>query len=254
MSPIQSSLVKLGLTETEARVYLAMLKLGPDTVQHIAREAKISRTAAYEIISTLEKKGLASSFTQGKRKNFTAEEPEKLESYFEGRIRDIQSELGTLNRILPEIRLLQGGSSKPRVRYYKGDEAVRALFRDVALVEPTEVYEVSNLDIVYSALDAKLLSSEKKQIDYSKITTRILHCGTPINPMQNVQLRELSQPLCEFQGDIWVYANRVAFVHFYGKVEVVIIDNQIFADTMKALFMAAWEKAPVTKAVKTTKK
>lgn len=244
---IKNSLIKLGLSETEARVYLAMLKLGPDTVQHIAREAKISRTAAYEIISGLEKKGLASSFTQGKRKNFTAEDPEKLESYFEGRIRDIQSELGLFNRVLPEIRLLQGGVSKPRVRYYKGDEAVRALFRDVVLVEPTELYEVSNLNVVYEALDNKLLSAEKKQIDYTKITTRILHCGIPVNPAPNVQLRELDENICDFSGDIWIYANRIAFVHFQGKVEVVIVDNQIFADTLRALFMSAWEKATPTK-------
>ncbi len=237
---IKQSLMKLGLSETESRVYLAMLKLGADTIQHIAREAKISRTAAYEIISALEKKGLASTFIQGKRKNFVAEDPDKLESYFEQRIRDVQTELGSFHRVLPEIRLLQGGTDKPRVRYYKGEEAVHALFRDVASVEPKEVLEFCNVDAVYNMLEKNKLNSERQQIDYKKIHFRSLHQGKARNPASDADLQELKDAM-PFEGDVWVYGNRVAFTHFAGKIEVIIIDNQIFADTIQALFMTAWK-------------
>lgn len=240
LNKIKVALTKLGLTETESRVYLAMLKLGADTVQHIAREAHISRTAAYEIISELQQKGLASTFTEGKRKNFVAEDPDKLEGYFETRIQDIQNELGTLRRILPEMRLLQGGTDRPRVRFYQGTEAVNALFRDVTMVQPKELLEVSNLDAVYRAVDEKLLSTNQDTIDFDKIKTRILVRGTPRKVGPKVPLRRLPDDW-EFEGDIWIYGNRVAFVHFYRKIEVVILDNQIFADTMRALFLTAWD-------------
>lgn len=243
---IKQSLVKLGLTETEARVYLAMLKLGPDTIQHIAREAKISRTAAYEIISALEKKGLASSFVQGKRKNFVVEEPEKLEGYFEGKIKEAQLELGTLTRILPEIRLLQGGADKPRVRFYKGQEGIHAIFRDLAMVQPKELFECTNVDAVYAMIDPKMLMEVRGEYDYDHIKTRVLYRGELRNPSAKVEYRELTRDL-DFQGDVWIYSNRIAFIHYVGKIEVVIVDNQLFADTMRAIFMEAWECAKVNK-------
>lgn len=240
MHDIKGVLTKLGLTETESRVYLAMLKLGADTVQHIAREARISRTAAYEIISGLQKKSLASTFTQGKRKLFVAEDPEKLEGYFESRIKDITLELSALRRVLPELRLLQGNQDKPRVRFYTGEEGVRALFRDMAMVQPKELYEVSNVDAVYAAIDAKLLTAEQGKIDYSKMKTRVLYKGTLRRKETHAHLKQMTDKF-PFEGDIWIYGNRVAFVHFYRKIEVVIIDNQIFADTMRAVFMTAWD-------------
>lgn len=243
---VKSTLVKLGLSETETNVYLAMLKLGADTVQHIAREARISRTAAYEIISALEKKGLASTFTQGKRKHFVAEDPEKLEGYFSARLQDTERELRAFSRVLPEMRLLQNGGDKPRVRFYKGDEAVHALFRDVAMVEPKDLYEICNVDVVYGAIDTGKLLVEREQIDYNKIHFHVLHRGKARNPAPNAELRELTDGL-DFAGDVWIYGNRIAFTHFSGKIEVVIIDNQIFADTLRAMFMAVWECEKVKK-------
>lgn len=238
---VKSTLVKLGLSETETNVYLAMLKLGADTVQHIAREARISRTAAYEIISALEKKGLASTFIQGKRKHFVAEDPEKLEGYFSARLQDTERELRAFSRVLPEMRLLQGGGDKPRVRFYKGQEGVRALFRDLAAVEPKEVLEYTNVDAVYQALDDKILKQEQTHIDYDKIKTRVLFKGKRRSNSPKVEHRELKDDVLGFEGNIWIYGNRVSFTHFNSKVEVVIIDNQIFADTLRSMFMAVWD-------------
>lgn len=238
---IKTVLTRLGLTETEARVYLAMLKLGPETVQHIAREAHISRTAAYEIISVLQKKGLASTYTQGKRKNFVAEDPEKLEGYFEQRLRDAQLELGSLHRIIPELRVLNHGNDKPRVRFYTGEEAVRALFRDLAASAAKELLEFTNIDVVYNTVDPKVLIEAREVADFDQIKTKVLHRGALRNPSPKVQYAELETHVLDFNGDIWIYGNRIAFVQFVTQAEVVIIDNQLFADTMRAMFMAIWD-------------
>lgn len=246
---IKNVLTRLGLTETEARVYLGMLKLGPDTVQHIAREAHISRTAAYEIISGLQKKGLASTFTQGKRKNFVAEDPEKLEGYFEQRIRDVQLELGSLRRIVPELRMLQGGvSDRPRVRFYKGDEAVRAIYRDLALVSPDELLEYTNIDAVYATVDPKVLAEARASVDYERLKVKVLHLGSLRNPSPKIEYKQMeNEDVLEFDGDVWIYGNRIALIHFMGNVEVVIIDNHIFAATLRSMFYAAWNRAGIKK-------
>jgi hypothetical protein len=63
-----------------------------------------------------------------------------------------------------------------------------------------------------------------------------------------VQLRRCPDEAGDFQGDMWIYANRIAYINFVTRIEVVIVDNQIFADTMRALFMAAWNCAKDTPA------
>jgi sugar-specific transcriptional regulator TrmB len=48
----------LGLTTTEARVYLSLLKTGPEKVQNIARLSKVARPDVYRTISRLRQLGL----------------------------------------------------------------------------------------------------------------------------------------------------------------------------------------------------
>ncbi|MBU0466235.1 MAG: hypothetical protein KJ718_02870 [Nanoarchaeota archaeon] len=50
-------LIKLGLTEYEARVYLALAKLGPAAVREIVLDSKVPRNKAYEVLQRLEDKG-----------------------------------------------------------------------------------------------------------------------------------------------------------------------------------------------------
>ncbi len=243
---IRQTLVKLGLTDSEAKVYLAMLKLGEAGAQTISREAKISRTATYEIVEALQKKGLVSEILKGKKAVFAAEDPEKLEAYFEYRLKDINTELETLRRITPELRVMQGGGDKSRVRFFTGEEGLRALYRDVELVAPRELLELSNIDTVYQYLTPQLLEGARTVINYDRTRVKMLHRGQLQRHSKNVQFRDLAQEVGDFQGDLWIYANRIAYINYVTRLEVVIVDNQIFADTMRALFMSAWNGSKPT--------
>ena len=90
----------LGLSPTETRVYLASLKLGPTSVQEVAKAAKLSRTASYDVIAQLQERGLMSTFERGKKKYFSAEEPERAISYFRGRMHELEEKIETFTRSL----------------------------------------------------------------------------------------------------------------------------------------------------------
>ncbi|MFH1631808.1 MAG: helix-turn-helix domain-containing protein [bacterium] len=240
---IKNILIELGLSETESKVYLAMLELGPSSVQEIAKKSGVSRTAAYDIISSLQKKGLASTFDKGKKTFYSAEDPEKLDDYFKARMGNMKSQLGSLKRMVPELRVMQGGD-RPRVRYYEGDEGILALFRDLQNVKAKELLEVVNVDVVYSVVDEKLLLALRSAEAYKKIPIKILMKGEVRNPNPMVTARKLKDSLGDFEGDIWIYADRIAFIRFLGNIEVVIIESDVFAQTARVLFMAAWNEAP----------
>lgn len=230
----------LGLSQLESRVYLASFELGPTSVQEIAKKARLSRTAAYEAIGSLQERGLISTFARDKKRFFVAEEPERLVRYFKESVNEMGSKLEDLSRILPEMKLLAGGE-RPTVRFYEGREALFSLFNDLAQVNPKQFDEVSNLDDMYDHLDVAYLEEIRKVLDPSKIHTRILHKGKLRREgREHVEFCELLPELGDFHGDIWIYGNRVAFVALVGKVMAVIIESKPFADTARVLFEAAW--------------
>lgn len=53
-------LQELGLTEIEAKIYLASLELGTDTVLKIAKKAEVKRPTAYIALDSLFSKGFVS--------------------------------------------------------------------------------------------------------------------------------------------------------------------------------------------------
>jgi len=237
---IKDVLTDLGLSETEARMYIAMLNLGPSSVQNIAKRAEVSRTAAYDLIEELRTKGLASSFQKGKKMFFSAEDPGQLESYFKTRIETMKGTLGTLNRLVPELRVMHG-NERPRVRFYSGEEGVHALFRDVESLKLDELLELADDEAVYGTIDEEMLLELRELENFKKLKIRSLGRFEPRNLKDKTEARVLKTKDREFHGNVWIYKNRVAFVSLFGEVEVVIIENDIFAQTMRVLFEQAWE-------------
>ena len=56
----KEKLQKLGLSDKEASVYLAMLELGPSVVSDIAKKANINRSTVYVVLEFLKKRGIPS--------------------------------------------------------------------------------------------------------------------------------------------------------------------------------------------------
>jgi len=69
----------LGLSEKEARVYLAALELGQTTADKLAKHAKVNRSTTYVQLESLMKVGLMSTHEERKKTVFAPESPELLE-------------------------------------------------------------------------------------------------------------------------------------------------------------------------------
>lgn len=84
-----NELINLGLSSYEARAYITLLKLGEATAPSIAEGAKIPLTRVYDILSSLEEKGLVMVVYQ-RPKLYRALEPRlalnNLVSHFENRL------------------------------------------------------------------------------------------------------------------------------------------------------------------------
>ncbi len=239
----QLTLTRLGLSECEAMMYLTMLSCGAQSVQVLARESKISRTAAYEVLESLQKRGLVVKKTDGTKWTFIAEDPEKLETYFSQRLNLFESELETLKRITPELRVRQGGQdTRPRVRFLSGYEGLTTLFEDVERVAPTEILEFMDTDHMQTSVDREKLHKARKVVNYERTRVKFLYRGDAFIPkFSHVTHRKVSATEAEtFRGNFWIYANRVVFLNYQTNIEIVVIDHHVFAETMRVLFLLAW--------------
>ncbi len=114
MEPLIHELKKLNLSEKEARVYLALLELGPSTPYKIAKKAHLKRPTAYVIAEGLAEKGLIIQVTGEKQCTYIARSPE---SYIE----DAEQKIREAKKVLPELMALQKKTSeKPNILYFEG--------------------------------------------------------------------------------------------------------------------------------------
>jgi len=246
---IEQLLSRVGLLPSESKVYLSTLELGPSTVQHIATKARISRTAAYEAIELLQKRGLMSSSLSGKKRLYVAEDPHRIVSYLKGEQQKFAATLMDIEAQVSTLHLISGGI-KPTVKVYEGEEALPAYFDHVAQVKPKHMEEVTNYHDVYAAFDKTMLVKARTTYDWGKLDSyRVLHRGIPRNPRPGAQFHGLPESFGDFHGNIAVYGSFVSFVTFSGHPVVVILESTTIAETVRTLFNGAWESSTETKLV-----
>ena len=120
-----NQLISLGLSDNEAKVYMAMLELGQATVLEISAKAGVNRPTTYVQIESLKKMGLVSTQIKGKKQLFIAESPDQLESVIERERKAIEYKKEELHKLLPELTgIFNLSDSKPQVRFFEGKEGL----------------------------------------------------------------------------------------------------------------------------------
>ncbi|MBN1385992.1 helix-turn-helix domain-containing protein [Candidatus Woesearchaeota archaeon] len=98
-----SQLAGIGLTNGEARIYLALLELGPTTTGPIIDRAGISSSKVYEILERLMRKDLVSEFTKRRTRYFQASDPRNLFSLLKAQKLELETRERQLKRIIPKL-------------------------------------------------------------------------------------------------------------------------------------------------------
>jgi len=75
---IRETLKQIGLGHNESKVYLTLVKLGPSLAGKLAKEANIDRSACYDSLKALIKKGLVNYAIEANRRKFAASNPARL--------------------------------------------------------------------------------------------------------------------------------------------------------------------------------
>ena len=101
---IIDQLNRLGLNGRQARVYLAILQLGPASAIEIAKFTGFKHPTVYDVLDVLKERRLATESMINGRKVFAPEDPSQL-------LRMEEERRITLESILPDLRDLYLGGT-----------------------------------------------------------------------------------------------------------------------------------------------
>lgn len=118
----EETLVEIGLSANEAKVYLGLLQYGKSTGGQIAEKLKIHRPTAYDALERLVNKTLASFITKDKIKYYTAAKPENLLTL-------LKNKEEKLKELLPKISI-NNQEHITNATVYEGKKAIIDLLYD----------------------------------------------------------------------------------------------------------------------------
>lgn len=134
-------LIEIGFPDGEARIYLELLKIGPQAASTIAKRLGLNRSTVYSLIKSLESKGVVSSCKNGKIKFYASNDPNCLVGYLDRKCKIFDYYRKEILTIVPEYRELFQSYDflKPVVSYLEGKEAVNQIL-DEAMSFSGEIY------------------------------------------------------------------------------------------------------------------
>lgn len=247
---MKEDLKKIGLTDNEIAIYLALLKLEETPVGGITKELKIHRQIAYNALNGLEKKNLIIKSFKNNVLHFKINDPKIIIE--NAQKQEIIAKRLSLN-ILTEVKKSKHGHE---INIFEGKDKIRSYYLSkLNNTQPnSEIYIMTSIATLFEKIlgqkfyhekydkiktnkniKSKILSSEEYKDDFIKLFKTI---NTKIRQIKFLPYR-LSNPI---STEIW--PESISFQSFFGEIPFIIeIKNQEFRDSFLDNFNILWKIA-----------
>ncbi len=244
----------LGLEATEAKVYTALLDLGPSTVTEITKKAGVTRTLGYHILQKLCWHGLADSLPRAhKRLQFSATHPRRLVQYVAKQHSTWAKRVASAEELLPELVASYRTAEKPIIRYQEGSEGLMAIYAET-LQSTSEILSILDIEGWNAPEFRQWGKRYNRERSAKKIHERILMLDTPLGRewMKTYQgekaytnyrwiTRDQLHGIQEFGGELNVFENKTVMAIHQPRPLGIIIESGALARVLKGLFELAWQ-------------
>lgn len=238
----EEQLIKAGLTQKQAKLYLACLELGLSNAPKIAKKAGLKRTTAYGVLDELASQGLVSVVKKGRIKFFRAQEPSAL-------IKLIKQKELALAEILPDLdNLFIKYQISPRLEFFEGSEGVKRIYEDSLKCKSKKIYQVVKVKDFINFPSREFSKRYIKERVKRNIWAYALHpqTGDIYNELYGRQDTKLKRhvrylpPIMFHPSMIMIYDYKVVMISTKREGFGFIIESKEFSNTMKALFEFMW--------------
>lgn len=241
-----NELTKIGLSDKEAKVYLATLELGQSSVQEIGKKAEVNRATTYVILNSLITKGLASTYSKDKKTYFMAESPDNVITVLELQKKALEEKQKHIQELLPQLKTIYNKQEdKPVVRFFEGIDGLRSMVNE-QMSSSTKllrgIFSMDDLADVYSNDEINKAYGDrlqKKQIVKAIYTYKNKVLGPDEPGDERIKIPEDKFPI---KCDIAIFDNKIRIASLRKKNGVIIEDEDIIK-TFASIFELAFEAA-----------
>lgn len=243
----------IGLSPKEHKVYLELLKIGTGKAGVLAKKTELNRTSVYDILESLGRKGIISSYRKGSQTYFSATDPHRLLSYLEqekaDKVADIEANKVRLEALLPQFISLQDISpNRPKVQFFEGEKGILEAYEDT-LTSRGPILAYANVATMHEGLP-NFFPQYYKRRAAKKIFIRGICPQNEITYERHKhdqeemrEIRFLPNAEMTFSPEVNIYNNKMLIASWKEKM-AIIIESKELADLQKLAFELVWQSLP----------
>lgn len=253
LSPIKiRSLQDLGLSESEAQLYVLMLSYPKSTVKELVAKTSYPRTMLYYILKQLIARGIVSSRRFSWKTVYVAEDPQKLYDLLGQKEAEVQKQTTGIKELIPNLRkIYKFAGERTNLRVFEGVAEYEKALEDIIISHPKEIYVFENMIGKKPGKESRE-SFDRRRI-LKKIKKNVLFFESVDSLKEILKLkyndytnfRGISEKNAEFfNADIALYSDKVLYTNYYDEYEpiAVLIEDKNFYNAQKAFFNLLWNK------------
>lgn len=236
---MEDDLREIGLTGNEAKVYLALIELGPTSALSISKHSGLHRSIIYDAIERLKDKGLVTDAINDAKRVFSATNPEHLREL-------VKEKEKRLENLIPALKSITPKNTSLDIHAYKGKPGIKAAFEEILESKPEELLGFGSGGENHDQLPAFLDQFHKKRITKG-IRVRALFRKTPnglergkaLSLLPLTQVRYLPGNI-KTPGVVHIYADTIALISTDDPLFVAVIKNKNLANSYREYFEWTW--------------
>lgn len=237
-------LKQIGLTNSQAKTYLALVDAGSLTPPQLARVIGEGRTTAYMALAKLEELGLAIPSGDAKTKTYEPASPSVLSNVIDKKRQELDSVDETFRNSLSEmLSTYFAKRAKPGVKFYQGMDGLREIYKDH--LETGEYVKVLRTpadeefgQVLYDYMDERAARDIKSEILGPAIPGVVQFSNE-----NNERLKRVNHwcPIDAYNApvEISIYGNKVSMISFGEEAIGVIIESPQIAQSLSQLYEMA---------------
>jgi HTH-type transcriptional regulator, sugar sensing transcriptional regulator len=247
----ESILKELGLSNSEIKVYLALMRLGESTTGPIVDESGVAVSKVYTLLEKLVKKGLVSYTLKRKTRYFIPAPPSRLLDYHKEKEEALERHRKELTSVVKELEFLAGSAIKKETfQLFEGLKGIQTA-RERALKEMSKGDEMWVVGIAKTPYEGSMTPYFKDF--HNRRSKRGIKCKY----LYNEYAKEIAKESAKYPHSevklmpkglithawIEVYANTVTIGINLRKSLSIVIDDPDIAASFKIYAKLLWSGA-----------
>lgn len=236
----------IGLSGRDKRVYEALVTMPQSSIRRLAEETSINRGSVYESIKALQRAGLVTMITRGKRTMYRAKDPEILHEILAEKRHELRIADASVDDY---VRSFAGQANDPSLfhfaSFYEGDEGLAAVLRDV--LKTCRADKINEYAAISSPSVSEYLYNNFRHFTRERIRQKLFvrvlrQAGRPSIEAEYAASHEMSSQPYDTRCYTLIYGQKVALITLddMNRSSGVIIDNGNFANIQQQLFNTTW--------------